>query len=144
LQNQVDCSKFDNSERTRPLQLFFLNKLILTLGNHNKYKEPREVTRTKNRLSDQNHKNTNPQTKKNETIRDQITTKKINQITPTTKIREKKYINKRCSKQQRTNQSSKTGQKHKGIKKQENKETLTLKNSIRLKVIITMATNHRH
>jgi hypothetical protein len=40
----------------------------------------------------QNHKNTNLQTKKNETIRNQITTKEILQTTPTKKERK---INKR-------------------------------------------------
>ena len=35
-----------------------------------------------NRLSSQNYKNINPQTKKNKTIRNQVTTQKITQTTP--------------------------------------------------------------
>jgi len=48
------------------------------------------MTKTENRLSGQNYKNTNSQTKKNKTIRNQITPKNISQTPPTKKERKNK------------------------------------------------------
>jgi hypothetical protein len=58
--------------------------------NNYKQKKPRKIKKTKNRLSSQNYKNTNSQTKKDKAIRNQITTKKITQITPKKKIKKRK------------------------------------------------------
>jgi hypothetical protein len=44
-------------------------------------KKTRKIAKTENRFSGQNYKNTNSQTKKNKTIRNQITAKNIPQTT---------------------------------------------------------------
>jgi transketolase len=48
-----------------------------------KKKKPRKITQIENRLSGQNHKNANSQTKKHKAIRNQITTRNVPQaLTP--------------------------------------------------------------
>jgi len=58
-----------------------------------KRKEPRKITQTENRLSGQNHKNANSQTKKDKDIRNQITARNVPQAPSPIKIKERK-INK--------------------------------------------------
>jgi hypothetical protein len=60
-----------------PWRVYTKGWCYIMLHNNNKKKKPREITWTKNRFSGQNHKNTNSESMKNKTVRNQITTKKI-------------------------------------------------------------------
>ena len=90
------------------------------------------MAQTENRLSGQNHKNAYSQTRKNKAIRNQITAKNVPQSRPPPP-------KKRSNTEQINHQNPEKDIK--GLIKPKNKGSLTLKNAVRLKIIVTMATN---
>jgi hypothetical protein len=73
----------DIKKCTDPSQLLPFTNSIKEHIYQSKKKNPRKITQTENRLSVQNHKNANSQTKKNKATRNEITTKFVTPAAPT-------------------------------------------------------------
>jgi len=95
------------------------NILTVNCIADSKRRKSRKTTQTENRLSGQNHKNANSQTKDNKAIIYQITVKNVSQAIPT-KNKERK-TNQQINKQIRNNEEQIEHQnpekRHNGVKK---------------------------